>query len=109
HDLFRSLGGQITLAGLGEIENGLTGLDIEDLSANRHPDRYILAILAVAVRSLAVMAAFGLMFRVITKVEQSIKPLVGFDPDAASAAAVAARGPASRDKFFAAKRSDTVS
>src|SRR5690606_12561695 len=73
-----ALGGQIALARLGEIENGVAGLGIEELSPDRHAYRYILAVLAVAVRTLAVVPAFGLMFRVITKVEQGIEPLVGF-------------------------------
>ena len=48
-------------------------------------------------------AALGLVFRIEPEMHQRIVPLAGFHPNIAAPPAIAARGPAPRNKFLAAE------
>jgi hypothetical protein len=55
------------------------------------------------------MAAFGLMLRIVTKMEQRIQALIGFEPNVTTYAPVTARGPTPGHELLAPKGCDTVS
>src|SRR5260370_9950134 len=60
------------------------------------------------VRACAMASPLGSVFGIETKMDQGIMALAGFHNDVASLAAVAARGPATRNKLLATKREATV-
>src|SRR6266404_5047578 len=55
------------------------------------------------VRSFAVTAALGFVFRIETKMDQGVVALAGFHDDVATLAAISAGWPSARDKFLPAE------
>src|SRR5215204_618896 len=100
---------QKTLTRLNKVELKLVFFHIEDLRSNRYFHRYVLAVLSVTIRALAVASAARGVFRVVSKMEQRIKALVRFHPHAAANAAVTAARAAARHEFFAPKGRDADS
>ncbi len=99
---------QNALAGLGQIGKPLAGSSIGDHGADRHQQNHVRAGMAGAVRAFAVAAAVGLEFAIEAVAQQRVVVRIGFEVNAAAMAAVAARGPAARHEFFAAKRDAAV-
>jgi hypothetical protein len=87
----------------------LTRRRVENLCANRHLYDHICSFAAVSIRSLAMAAAFGPVFRIISKVQKCVEAFVRLKPDIAAFSAVAARGPAARNELLTAKRRNAVS
>jgi hypothetical protein len=81
----------------------LARLAVEDLRAEGDAHDHVLALAPVAVGAFAVTTALCLMLGVKTEVEECVERRVGFEPDVAAAPAVAARGAAARDEFFASE------
>src|SRR5690606_30524107 len=100
---FAAFCGEVRLSGFGKIKEKFFGFGVENLRADGNANRHALAVFAGAVRTFAVLAAFGFVFGVVTQVQQSIKPFVGFQPNITAAAAVTARRAAARHEFLAAK------
>src|SRR6266702_2391723 len=92
-----------TLAGSGEIGNGLAALVVEDERANGYVQDEVRAGVASAIGAFAVASALGLKFAVVAVAEQGVVVRIGFQINAAAVAAIAARGTAARNKLFAAR------
>src|SRR4051794_38650094 len=103
-----AFGNQHALAGSGEISDGFAAVLVKDQSAHGDLQEHVGPGMSGAIRALAVTAAIGLEFAVIAVAQQSVIVGIGFQENAAAMAAVAARGSAARDVFFAAKGHATV-
>src|SRR5260370_33711466 len=97
-----------TLARSGEIGDGLAALVVEDERANGYLQDEVRAGVASAVGACAVTSALGLKFAVVAVAEQGVVVRIGFQINAAPVAAIAARGPAARNKLLAAKSHPAV-
>ena len=93
---------------VGEVGNDLAGLEVADYGADRHAQHHVVATLAVAVRTAAVLAALRAKDPRVAKIDQRVEIAVGNRIDAAAATAVAAIRSALRNEFLAAERGDAV-
>jgi len=84
-----------------EIGDRLAARQVADDGADRHAQDEVFAAAAVAVRAHAVLAALGAEDAGVAEVDQRVEVAVGDGPDAAAAAAVAARGPTLRHVLLA--------
>ena len=103
---------EAAIAALGEAETlaldrhvddqGLV-VFLEDLRADRHLQRHVLAIGAGAVAPHAVRAGLGLEMLLEAEVDQRVEAVHRLDPHVAATAAVAAVRTAELDEFFTAE------
>src|SRR6185437_15454109 len=91
----------MALAGLGEVEQDLVVLLVEDLRADGNAQHDGLACCAAAVGAHAVMALLRLEMLLVAIVDERIEIGHGLDDDVAAAPAVAAVGSAELDEFLA--------
>src|SRR3569623_615594 len=91
------------LAGGNQVADDFAGIAVAHHRADRYRDDEIVAALAGAVAAHAVLAALGLEFTGVAKIDQGIEIDVGDQDHTAAVAAVAAVRPAEWDEFFAAK------
>ena len=103
-----SVGENHFLAVAVEVGHDLAGFGVTDYGADRHPQRDVLAPLAVAVFAAAVFAALGAVAAGVAIVEQGVDVAVGDREDVAAMAAIAAIRSAEGDEFFAPERGDAV-
>src|SRR5207245_1022804 len=88
----RTADGEDPLAGRGQVPEALAGVAVGDDGAEGDPEDEITAARAVTVRPLAVLAALGVVVALVVVVEERGERGIGFEPDAAAVAAVAAVG-----------------
>ncbi len=98
-----ALGDEGTLAVDGKIGDDFSGLDVGEHGADRNPQLHVVAALAVAVGTAAVLAFFCLERARIAIVDQRVEIAVSDGPDAAALAAVTAVRPAEGNELFAPK------
>src|SRR5947209_808352 len=96
------------LIGLGEIMNALAAFFVIENGANGYLQHDTVPIAASAVGALAMTPALRFIFRIKSEVHQRVVAFAGFHDYVAAAAAIAARGPAARNKFLPAKRHAAV-
>ena len=99
-----ALGENELLAELGEVVDQRLAILVEHLGSDRHLQDDRLAVGAMAVLAHAIGALLRLEVLLVAVVDQRVQPVDAFEHDVAAAPAVAARGPAELDEFFAAKR-----
>lgn len=100
--------GEVSLSGFGEIEKQLVRFRIVDLGTDRNLHNVIVAVFTESIGAFAVMAALGLVLRIVSEMKERVETLGRFKPYRTTNAAVAAGRAASRNKFFTAKRGDAV-
>ena len=103
-----ALGDQQALAVAGQVADHFIGVDVDDHGADRHEDRVVLAALAVALLAHAVLAALRAELLLVAEIDQRVEVFVGFQPDVAAVAAIAAVGAAERDELLAAETDAAV-
>ena len=91
----------MALAGLGQIEQDLVVLVVEDLRADGNAQQHGLAGRAAAVGAHAVMALLGLEMLLVAVVDERVEAVDALGKDIAAAAAIAAVRPAELDEFLA--------
>ena len=96
------------VTGSGEVSDRFAGLALEYEGADGHSQDHVRAGLSGAVRTFAVAAAVGLEFAVVAIAQECVVVRIGFEVDAAAAAAVAAGWAAAWNVFFAAERDAAV-
>ena len=96
---------------IGEQPHGSSGVAgfLVDERADRHGELEVLAVVAGAVRALAVLAAFGVELGMEAVVDERVGVRAGDDVDRAAVAAVAAARAAARDELLAAEREAAAS
>src|SRR5260370_17129700 len=90
------------------VKQGFIRLRIKHLGPHRHADNYVCAFFARTIAALAMQTATGDVQRVVTQMQQRIQRRISQDPDVTTAASIAARGSAARNKLLAAKCSHAV-
>ena len=100
--------GDEVLAGGGEVEEHLAGIVIVDDGADRNLEDGIRAGLAVAVGALAVATGVGTEFTIEAETEERVLVGSGDELDAATRAAVATGGAATRDELLPAEGDTTA-
>ncbi len=99
---------QHALAGLGQVAEQHFLILRQHLRAGRHLQRNVLALMAGAVRPLAVLAVARLVVLLITEIDQRVEVRDALDPHVAAAPAVAAIGSAELDELLAAERQAAI-
>src|SRR2546429_48183 len=99
----RTADGEDPLAGRGQVPEALAGVAVGDDGAEGDPEDEITAARAVTVRPLAVLAALGVVVALVVVVEERGQRGIGFEPDAAAVAAVAAVGAAAGNVLLTAE------
>ena len=87
---FAALRRQVSLARLCKVKKQVVCLRVKNLRSHGDHHNGVFAIFARPVGTLTVPAAFGLMFGVVTKMQERVQSLSRFDPYAAADTAVAA-------------------
>ena len=105
---FAACGEELTCAMHVKIGHNLTRIGIADDGTHRHTQDNVLAARTVAVRSSAVFTVRRKKLTGVLIIHQRIDVAVGFSPDRAAAAAVAAVRTALRNELLAAEASGTI-
>src|SRR6516162_5373036 len=92
----------------GQISDRLFALIIKGQRADGHLQNQAFAGMPRAIRAFAVTPALGLEFAIVAVAQQRVVVGIRFQIHAASIAAIAARRPAARNVFLAAKRHAAV-
>ena len=104
----RACGEELTCAMHVKIGHNLTRIGIADDGTHRHAQDNVLAARTVAVRPSAVFTVRRKKLTGVLIIHQRIDVAVGFSPDRAAAAAVAAVRTALRNELLAAEASGTI-
>ncbi len=91
------------LIGGGELECLLAGLVVVDDRPDRNFQKYVAALASGLVGAFAVTSALGLVLGIEAEMHERVVALAGFHDDVAALAAIAAGGPAARDKLLPAE------
>ena len=100
---FAAFGEADTLTVVSEIGDDFVGVEVADEGADGHFEDDVVRPCAVAVGTVTFFAVFGLVAFDEAVFDEGVGIFVGFCPDAATFAAVAAVGTAARYEFFAAE------
>ena len=98
-----TLGDDYAFVGLGKVVNKLAGFLVVEGGADGDLEGDGFSVEAGAVGSQAVLAALGLVLRVVAEVDEGVVALRGDHDDVAAATAVAAGGTAAGHELFAAE------
>ena len=96
-----ALRNQQALAVGGQVADLLVGRGIDHDRTDRHADECVLAALAGHLAAHAVLAALRAVDTLVAEVDQGIDALVGNQPDAAAAAAIASVRATERNELLA--------
>ncbi|MCY1236842.1 hypothetical protein D9M72_495150 [compost metagenome] len=98
-------GGQpVALAFGHHVDDQRLVVFLEDLGADRHLQRHVVAAGAGAVATHAVLAGLGLEVLLVAEVDQGVETVDGLHPDIAAATAIAAVRSAELDELLAPER-----
>src|SRR5436853_907554 len=97
-----ALGKHKMLADLGEVGEQRLAVLVQDLGADRHLQRDVIALGAVAVLAHAMVALLRLEVLLVAIVDQRVEALDGFNDHIAAATAIAAARTAEFNEFLAA-------
>jgi hypothetical protein len=98
-----------SLARFCKVKKKLVCFGVENLCADGNFNDRTRAFVSGAIRTFAVSSALGLVFGIVSKMQECIETFVRFQPDIATATAIAARRSTARNKLFAAKSCDAIS
>src|SRR5215472_10574516 len=103
-----AVGHKDALSRRGQISDRLAGLLLKYQRADRYLQNQVFAGMPRAIRAFAVTPALGPEFAIVAVAQQRVVVGIRFQIHAASIAAIAARRPAARNVFLAAKRHAAV-